>query len=113
LSFSIAVAGKGGTGKTTLTALGIRYLKRKGLAPILAIDADANANLGESTGLEPAQTVDSIVATFVPCDEMIQRNDFERRALLDLPDESKAVHAISSLMPMILSKEPFLKGAKK
>ncbi|MFC2056529.1 hypothetical protein ACFLTO_03035 [Chloroflexota bacterium] len=46
MSFSIAVAGKGGSGKTSVTSIIIRYLKNKGLEPILAIDADPNANLG-------------------------------------------------------------------
>lgn len=64
MSFSIAVAGKGGSGKTSVTSLIIRYLKKNGLEPILAIDADANANLGESLGLEVRQTVGSIIASF-------------------------------------------------
>ena len=41
----IAVAGKGGVGKTTLTGLIIQYLGEKGKGPILAVDADANSNL--------------------------------------------------------------------
>ena len=45
------MAGKGGTGKTTLSALLIRYLVGKGLTPVLAVDADANANLNELLGL--------------------------------------------------------------
>jgi len=48
----IAMAGKGGTGKTTLSALIIRYLKKKGWGPILAVDADPNANLGDALGLK-------------------------------------------------------------
>ena len=40
----IAVAGKGGTGKTTFTALLIRYLVKNNKGSILAVDADANAN---------------------------------------------------------------------
>lgn len=47
----IAMAGKGGTGKTTLSALLIRYLRTKGLGPILAVDADPNANLADALGL--------------------------------------------------------------
>ena len=47
----IAMSGKGGTGKTTLAALIIRYLKRKGVGPVLAVDADPNANLAEALGL--------------------------------------------------------------
>jgi len=64
LSINIAVAGKGGSGKTTLASLVIRYLLRNGLGPILAVDADPNANLGESLGLSIKQTVGSIIAAF-------------------------------------------------
>jgi len=64
LSVSIAVAGKGGSGKTTVASLVIRYLLRNGKGPILAVDADPNANLGESLGLSPRQTIGSIIATF-------------------------------------------------
>jgi len=51
MSLTIAVAGKGGTGKTTLSALLIRALCERGLTPLLAVDADPNANLGEALGL--------------------------------------------------------------
>jgi len=64
LSFSIAVAGKGGSGKTSLAGLIIRYLRKNGSGPILAIDADPNANLGESLGLNVKQTIGSIIASF-------------------------------------------------
>ena len=47
----LAMAGKGGTGKTTISALLIRYLVEKGLTPVLAVDADANENLNELVGL--------------------------------------------------------------
>jgi CO dehydrogenase maturation factor len=45
------MAGKGGTGKTTLSALLVKYLVEKGLTPVLAVDADANENLNELIGL--------------------------------------------------------------
>ncbi len=64
MSFSIAVAGKGGSGKTSVTSLIIRYLINNNLKPILAIDADPNANLGDSLGLDIKQTVGSIIASF-------------------------------------------------
>ena len=48
----IAVAGKGGVGKTTLTGLLIQYLYESGKKPVLAVDADANANLNEVLGVE-------------------------------------------------------------
>lgn len=47
----IAVAGKGGVGKTTLTGLLIQYLRESGKKPVLAVDADANANLNEVLGV--------------------------------------------------------------
>jgi len=64
LSFNIAIAGKGGSGKTSLASLVIRYLKKNGTGPILAIDADANANLGESLGLEVTRTVGLVLNDF-------------------------------------------------
>jgi len=64
MSFNIAVAGKGGTGKTSVTSLIIRYLKNDGTGPILAIDADPNANLGESLGLDIKQTVGLMLDDF-------------------------------------------------
>jgi CO dehydrogenase maturation factor len=48
----IAMAGKGGTGKTTLSALVIRHLRKKGLKPILAVDADPSSNLVDALGLK-------------------------------------------------------------
>lgn len=64
MGFTIAIAGKGGSGKTSLASLIIRYLKKNGVGPILAVDADPNANLGESLGLGIKQTVGSIIAAF-------------------------------------------------
>jgi CO dehydrogenase maturation factor len=64
LSFKLAVAGKGGCGKTSLAALVIRYLKIHGKTPILAVDADANANLGESLGLKVGQTIGTVLDLF-------------------------------------------------
>jgi len=64
LSFSIAVAGKGGSGKTSVASLIIRYLTKNGTGPILAVDADPNANLGDSLGLDIKQTIGSIIASF-------------------------------------------------
>jgi CO dehydrogenase maturation factor len=43
----IAMAGKGGTGKTTTSALLLKYLTDRKMTPVLAVDADANVNLNE------------------------------------------------------------------
>lgn len=56
----IAVAGKGGVGKTTLTGLIIQYLGEKGKGPILAVDADANSNLNEVLGVEVESTLGDV-----------------------------------------------------
>ena len=57
MTYSIGMAGKGGTGKTTLAGLLIKYLVKKGKTPVLAVDADANANLNEVLGLEVEETL--------------------------------------------------------
>ncbi len=64
MSYTIALAGKGGTGKTTIASLIIRYLIQHGMVPVLAIDADANANLSESLGVEVRETVGQVLASF-------------------------------------------------
>jgi CO dehydrogenase maturation factor len=52
----IAITGKGGTGKTAVAALLVRYLSKKGKF-LLAVDADADTNLPETLGCETAKTV--------------------------------------------------------
>jgi CO dehydrogenase maturation factor len=64
MSLNIAVAGKGGTGKTSTAALIIRHLVRKAAGPVFAVDADPNANLGDSLGLKVRQTMGGIIALF-------------------------------------------------
>lgn len=61
----IAVAGKGGTGKTTTTAIIVRQLLKRSLGPILAVDADANDNLGASLGVSDYKTISGVLADFM------------------------------------------------
>ena len=56
----IAMAGKGGVGKTTLCGLLIQYLCETGRKPVLAVDADANSNLNEVLGVEVESTLGEI-----------------------------------------------------
>ncbi|MBN1345455.1 MAG: AAA family ATPase [Phycisphaerae bacterium] len=56
----IAVSGKGGTGKSTLSASLIHAMARSGDGPVLAIDADHNASLGMLLGLEVEETISDI-----------------------------------------------------
>lgn len=55
--FFVAVSGKGGTGKTTVSALLVQSLVEAGVRPVLAVDADPNANLHEALGVEMRQTL--------------------------------------------------------
>ena len=57
MSFTIAVSGKGGTGKTTLAGMIIRFLLDKRKGPILAVDADSNSNLNEVLGVKVRSTI--------------------------------------------------------
>ncbi len=57
MAFTIAVAGKGGVGKTTMAGMLVRYLVERGHTPVLAVDADSNSNLNEVLGLGLPQTL--------------------------------------------------------
>ena len=57
MTLKIAVSGKGGTGKTTLSGLLVVSLIKQGKMPVLAIDADANATLHETLGAAPETTI--------------------------------------------------------
>jgi len=60
MTTTIAVAGKGGTGKTTVAGMIIRYLAEQRLGSILAIDADPSSNLNVVLGLELEDTIGDI-----------------------------------------------------
>lgn len=60
MTYTIAVAGKGGTGKTTISGMIIDYLLQNKMTPILAVDADANSNLNEVLGIEVETTIGQI-----------------------------------------------------
>lgn len=48
----LAMTGKGGVGKTTVTALMLRYLRQNAEGPVLAVDADPDANLATVLGVD-------------------------------------------------------------
>jgi CO dehydrogenase maturation factor len=56
----LAMTGKGGVGKTTLSALTLNWLAQNGGSPVQAVDADSNANLNEALGLNYNATVGGI-----------------------------------------------------
>ena len=57
---TIAVAGKGGVGKTTTCGMIVDYLCKKGHGPVLVVDADANSNLNEVLGVEVETSLGAI-----------------------------------------------------
>ena len=57
---TIAVAGKGGVGKTTTCGMLIDYLCKKDKGPVLVVDADANSNLNEVLGVEVETSLGAI-----------------------------------------------------
>jgi CO dehydrogenase maturation factor len=60
MTFTVAVAGKGGVGKTTFSALTVRHLHETTGEVVLAVDADPNSNLSGKLGTEPGRTLGSI-----------------------------------------------------
>jgi CO dehydrogenase maturation factor len=58
--FTIAISGKGGTGKTTVSSLLVRSFIDAGEVPVLAVDADPNANLHEALGVQVHETLGSM-----------------------------------------------------
>ncbi|MFA5100215.1 MAG: AAA family ATPase [Candidatus Omnitrophota bacterium] len=61
MAFIIALAGKGGTGKTTMAALLVRSLVERNAGSVLAVDADPNSNLGEVLGVAAEQTIGQVL----------------------------------------------------
>jgi CO dehydrogenase maturation factor len=61
VSFHVAICGKGGTGKTTLSAVILRLLIHAGKGPVFVIDADADGNLADVLGLKGAETVGAVL----------------------------------------------------
>lgn len=60
MSHVIAIAGKGGVGKTTLSGMLIQRMCQMGKSPILAVDADANSNLNEVLGVDVEMTLGDV-----------------------------------------------------
>lgn len=60
MTTTIALAGKGGVGKTTISGMVIKYLVKNNMTPILAIDADPSSNLNMVLGLDLDWTVGDI-----------------------------------------------------
>lgn len=57
MAYVVGFSGKGGTGKTSLAALTVRYLTEKRKGPVLAVDADSNSCLNEALGVDVHATI--------------------------------------------------------
>jgi CO dehydrogenase maturation factor len=61
MGHTIAIAGKGGIGKSTIASLIIRLLKEKESGSVLGVDADPNSNLAEFLGLKPGRSIGEVL----------------------------------------------------
>lgn len=101
MGFTIAVAGKGGTGKTTLCGLVIHLLVKKNLTPILAVDADPNSNLNMLLGMDVSETIADIreeFATKNPGSGISKTEIFDMR-IQDILREGKGVDLLAMGRP--------------
>src|SRR5512136_1970572 len=94
---TIAIAGKGGTGKTTVAALLIQLLSQKGL--VLAVDADPSSNLSQALGLplDDARTVGRIR------EKMAEDVSKDRLS----PDVSKPEYLFSKIVESLIESKGF------
>lgn len=73
----VAFVGKGGSGKTTLSALFCRYLAASGV-PVTAVDADINQHLGAALGMDPAEPAPPALGSLLPAIKDFLRGDNAR-----------------------------------
>ena len=108
MPYSVALAGKGGTGKTTMAGMLIKYLLIKNKTPILAVDADCNANLNEVLGVEIANSLGS-------AREEMKKGDVPSGMTKDIFMEMKLEEALASLAASAASQpelEPFVRSVR-
>jgi len=78
----LAMTGKGGVGKTTLSALTLGWLATHGESPVLAVDADSNSNLNEAMGIRYNSTVGGVRESARK--EATQQKGVSKQEFLDL-----------------------------
>ena len=100
---TIVTAGKGGTGKTTIAALLIDHLSRKGT--VLAVDADPSTNLNLALGLPLYETVGQIredMAAAVKAgtyDNSISKPDYIEMKIMESLVESEKIDLLAMGRP--------------
>ncbi len=95
----IAVAGKGGVGKTTFCGLLIQNLCESGRKPVLAVDADANENLNEVLGVEVEMTMGELR-------EIIERSGMELQSQIP-SNMTKAEYLEMKMNDAIIEEDDF------
>ena len=103
----IAVAGKGGVGKTTLCGMLIQYLCEQNKGPILAVDADANSNLNEVLGVKVDTTLGDVreeiaqaeIAKESPIPKGMSKADYAEMRFEDALTEEDDFTFIDSMYP--------------
>lgn len=105
MTMTIAFAGKGGTGKTTISALLIKSLIERSKGPILAIDADPAANLHLALGMEKPYTIGQIredmsrVAQAGQLGVSISRHEYLTREIMMSLEEGDKIDLLSMGRP--------------
>ncbi|CVK20787.1 AAA family ATPase [Sporomusa sphaeroides] len=98
----IAVAGKGGVGKTTFTALLIRELMKQEKGIVLAVDADPNSNLNEALGIDIDDSISNILEEVRLGDDIptgMGKDSFTEYRLSQVIKEGKGVDLIQMGLP--------------
>ncbi len=81
MSYVLAVAGKGGTGKTTVSALLSRLIISRGKGSLLAVDADPNDNLAAAFGVKAERTIGGIIGAVAKDPEIVPKGMSKERFL--------------------------------
>jgi len=91
MSVRISFVGKGGTGKTTLSAILIDFLIQKNKIPILAVDADPNFNLNELLGVKVETTLSEIRESLLKSDvpDFMSRYEYTEMKIHQILTENK------------------------
>jgi CO dehydrogenase maturation factor len=84
MSYIIAITGKGGVGKTTVSAVMISRMIARGCRPILAIDADPNTNLDAALGIRIEKTIGGIREEAKQYANMGMAAGIDKKRLLDM-----------------------------
>ena len=103
MSKIIGVAGKGGTGKTTVASLIIDWLVREKKTPVLAVDADPNSTLAQNLGIDADKGVVQIVDEFSGGRQKIpagtSKQDFFEYKIQELVNEADGFDLLSMGKP--------------